>query len=130
VVKTFKQHVNSSLHPDFEKDATKFADEHYRGVHPDLPRHGNYHFRTAKDHLADTLYDKFGKVGSGHYQRIAHNVVSKYADDDTKESKDNDRKREKAYQKSLNVKPVKQPKVKNWDDHKPFTHARKGTGSY
>lgn len=142
MVKSFKEHVASSLHPSVEKAMERHADEVYQGAYPDLPHHGNFHFNSAVNHVADRVSDHFRqKLPSNerwpspgdlahHVERIAHKVVSKYSEDDTKESKANDKKRERAYQKSLKAKAKATPKPKNWDDYKPFSKARKGTGSY
>lgn len=139
-MKSFKEHLRTSLHPAFKKELEHAAHSFYQDAHPDLPRQGNYHYAAAVDHVGGMLSDKYlhhfkdnPSTAVDHFHKIAHSVVSRYSDNDTKESKANDRKREQAYQRSLKVKTpkAKKPPVeKKWDDYKPFSKARKGTGSY
>jgi hypothetical protein len=97
-------------HEALKGEILKHMNHRYQEVHPDLPRHGNYHFHSASDHLADHAYDHFNKHPD--YSRKHHNlhtlakkVVSRYSDNDTAESKKNDKKRERAW--AQKAKPVK-----------------------
>lgn len=132
-----------------------FMDRRYQEVEPDLPRHGNYHFNAAVDHLGDYAYDEisrhhYGKVPKSiNLGKMAREVVKRYADDDTVLSKRNERKRASSWEKSRErlakqktrhtLKAAKTPKEKRWDDVPPppkysaltahGTGVRRGIGS-
>lgn len=134
------------LDPNIERDMINHAHEVYQGVHPDLPRHGNFHYQASTEHIAGVLYDKYHKGKwdahtSDHVHRIAKAVVSEYSSDDTKESKKKqaalDRKYAKQYINPHDLNPISDADIEarklkpKKEVYKPsLKKIRRGVGSY
>lgn len=146
-MKTLNKFLEESkkLHPDTVSRIRGHMDQTYQQSAPDLPKHGQYHYHTAQDHVADRAHDHFsqfvGPLRDKHKDIMnslrshAKHVVKRYADNDTADSKKAEKKRQALWAKrSAPPKEPKAPKEKSWDNKSPpprtGVKTRRGVGSY
>jgi hypothetical protein len=111
-----------------------FMDNEYQGCHHDLPRHGEWHYATAVDFIADRAHDElwtkfYGRIPKHiNLKVIAARVVRQYATNDTALSKRKEAAQQRKWARmEREPRKRKEPRVKRWDEYPP---RNKGIGSY
>jgi hypothetical protein len=136
-MKTFKQHISESKND--EKELHRAAQKKYEEIASDLPRSGDHHYNTAHDVVSGHLYDSYHKSHPHLVKKmdtITSRALKPYGVDDRAESRANDKRRDREYEKRMHPKPApvakpKAVKVKNPGGYNPPLpmKPRKGIGS-